>query len=260
VNPSTGVKAQVDVVATHFYSTCNQKDPDATLFGTIPAFVSDVQFFYQQMATNPALAQVPVWVTENNVNADYDKGGGISNCNGGQFVTDQRGSSPYFAAWRPYVFSQLGKAGAQALYHWDFDADKQYGEVDYSTGAYQLSYWVDYSLARMFPSPPGADLLDFTATDSTDIEVLPVLNADGSVTVMIADYAVRAAEDNNGPGSPRTVQIDISAFGNFTSASLLTIDANTNVATGPTPTSLAPAPQMTVTLDGYGVVFLTLSP
>jgi Glycosyl hydrolase catalytic core len=260
VNPSTGVKAQVDVVATHFYSTCNQRDTDATLFSTIPGFVSDVQFFYQQMATNPALAQVPVWVTENNVNADYDKGGGISNCNGGQFVTDQRGSSPYFAAWRPYVFSQLGKAGTKALYHWDFGADKQYGEVDYATGAYQLSYWVDYWLARMLPSPPGADLLDYTATDSTDIEVLPVLNLDGSVTVMIADYAVRAAGDNNGPGAPRTVQIDTSAFGNFTAASLLTIDANTNVATGPTASAVTPAPQMTVTLNGYGVVFLTLVP
>ena len=59
----------------------------------------------------------------------------MSACNAGQtFVTDQRGSSPFFAAWRPYVFSQLGKAGVQALYHWDFDADKQFGEVDYNTG------------------------------------------------------------------------------------------------------------------------------
>ena len=258
VDVTNGVKARVDVMATHFYSSCNQKDTDQQLLSTIPLFASDVQFFYQQMATNPALASVPVWVTENNVNADYDKGGGISACNGGPFVTDLRGSSPFFAAWRPYVFSQLGKAGVQLLHHWDFDADKQYGEVDYNTSAYQLSYWVDYWLARMFPFPPGADLLDYTTTDTTDIEILPVLNADGSVTVMVSNFAIHAAGDDNGPGAPRTVQIDTSAFGNFSSASLLIIDANTNVAAGPTASSLTPAQQIVVTLNGYGVAFLTL--
>jgi hypothetical protein len=104
----TGVSAKVDVVATHFYSTCNQADDDATVFSTIPGFVSDVQFFYTQMATNPGLASVPVWVTENNVNADFDVGGGISACNGTPFVDDVRGSSAFFAAWRPYVFSGSG--------------------------------------------------------------------------------------------------------------------------------------------------------
>jgi len=45
----------------------------------------------------------------------------MSNCNPGQrFVDDTRGSSAFFAAWRPLMFSQAGKAGAQALYHWDF--------------------------------------------------------------------------------------------------------------------------------------------
>ena len=253
-----GVTAQVDVMATHFYSSCNQKDNDATVLATVPGFVSDVQFFYSQMATHPSLAAVPVWVTENNVNADFDKGGGISACNGTPFVTDLRGSSAFFAAWRPYVFSQLGKAGVEALYHWDFDADKQFGEVDYSTGAPQLSYWVDYWLARMFPSPPGASLLDYTATDTIDLEVLPVRNPNGSVTVMVSNYAVNASGDNNGRGAPRTVLIDTSAFGAFASASLLTIDAHTNVATGPMPASVTPAPQFAVTLNGYGVAFLTL--
>jgi len=253
-----GVTAHVDVLATHFYSTCNQKDTDAQLFSTIPDFVSEVGEIYAQLQTKPALASVPVWVTENNVNADFDKGGGISACNGTKFVTDLRGSSAYFAAWRPYVFSQLGKAGVQALYHWDFDADKQFGEVDYQTGALQLSYWVDYWLARIFPSPPGANLLNYTTTDTADIEILPVRNGNGSVTVMASNYAVHSAGDNNGPGAPRTIQIDTSAFGNFASASLLVIDANTNVSTGPTATSITPAPQIAVTLNGYGVAFLTL--
>lgn len=36
---------------------------------------------------------------------DFDAGNGVSACNPDQtFVTDQRGSSVFFAAWRPYVF------------------------------------------------------------------------------------------------------------------------------------------------------------
>jgi len=257
----SGVTAQVDVMATHFYSTCNQKDSDATLMGTIPGFVSDVQFFYTQMATNPALANVPVWVTENNVNADYSAANGMSNCNPGQvFVDDVRGSSAFFAAWRPYVFSQFGKAGVQALYHWDYGADQQYGEVDYNTGAVQLSYWVDYWLGQEFPPASGAQLLQYTATDDAELETLPVINGDGSVVVMVANHAVNAASDNNGPGAARSVQVDISALGAFSSGSLVTIDNSTNVGTGPVAAGVTPGAQMTMTLNGYGVAFLKLKP
>src|SRR5947209_92716 len=113
------VNARVDVLATHVYSSCNQRDTDTQLFTTVPGFASEVRNIYSLLQTKPALASVPVWVTENNVNADFDKGNGQSACNAGQtFVTDQRGSSAFFAAWRPYVFSQLGKAGNHALYHW----------------------------------------------------------------------------------------------------------------------------------------------
>lgn len=256
----SGVTAQVDVLATHFYSTCNQKDSDTTLWATVPGFATEVGDIYTQLHTNPALANVPVWVTENNVNADYDKGGGISNCTGTTFVDDQRGSSPFFAAWRPYVFSQLGKAGVQALYHWDYGADKQYGEVDYNTGALQLSYWVDYWLGQEFPAAAGAQLLQYTATDDAELETLPVVNSDGSVVIMVANHAVNASTDNNGPGAARSVQVDISALGTFSSGSLLTIDKNTSVTSGPMAAGVAPAAQMTISLDGYSVAFLTLKP
>ncbi len=257
-----GVTAHVDVMATHFYSTCNQKDTDAMVMGSIPAFVSDVQAFYADMGANPALANVPVWVTENNVNADYDAGNGMSACNPGQtFVDDVRGSSPFFAAWRPYVFSQLGQAGIQALYHWDYGADKQFGEVDYNTGTLQLSYWVDYELGQIFPPGAGSQVLQYTSSDSADLETLPVVNGDGSVVVMVANRAVaNSAADNNGPGVPFTVTVDVSALGAFSSANLLIIDQDTNVTSGPTASSVTPAAQMTMNLNGYSVGFLTLKP
>jgi hypothetical protein len=254
------VTAPVDVVATHYYSSCNQRDTDQQLLNTIPSFVDHVNYIYSQLQSQPALANVPVWVTENNVNADWNKGDGTSNCNPGQpFVTDRRGSSAFFAAWRPYVFSRLARAGARALHHWGFNADPQYGEVDGGTAQRYLSYWVDYWLARYFASPPGSDLLQLDATDTATVEILPTLQDDGTVAIMIANHAVRSSSDNNGSGAPRRVLLDVSALGTFTSASQLTIDASTNAATGPTPQTITPAPRMEITLPGYGVTFLTLN-
>ena len=253
--------APVDVVASHYYSSCNQKDTDEMLMATVPEFVSSVQTIRSNLSTNPALASVPIWVTENNVNADYDAGNGMSACNPGQtFVTDLRGSSPFFAAWRPYVFSQFGKTGVAALYHWDFGADQQFGEVNASTGQLQLSYWVDYTLEHTFPSPPGASLLDHTASDDADLELLPVLNLDGSVVVMVSNHAVNSPSDNNGSGVAKNIEVDVSALGTFSSGSLTMIDDTTSVADGPATASVAPASKMTISFDGYGVAFLTLKP
>ena len=258
---ASNVTAPVDLVAAHYYSSCNQKDTDVMLLDTVPGFAASAQTIRTNLATNPALANIPLWVTENNVNADYDAGNNMSACNPGQtFVTDLRGSSPFFAGWRPYVFSQLGKAGVQALYHWDYDADKQFGEVDYSSGALQLSYWVDYWLGQTFPAAAGSQLLQYSATDDGELETLPVINSDGSVVILVANHAVNAPSDNNGPGSPRSVLVDVSALGTFSSGSLLTIDKSTNVSSGPVAAAMTPAAQMTITLDGYGAAFLTLKP
>jgi hypothetical protein len=171
-----------------------------------------------------------VWITENNVNADFNAGTGMSACNPGQvFVTDKRGSSAFFAAWRPYVFSQVGKVGAQALYHWDFAADAEFGELDGSTGQTQLSYWVDYWIGQMFPVS-SQQLLQFTNSDDANFEVLPVKNTDGSVVVMISNHAVASPEDNNGAGLSAKITLDVSALGNFASASLVMIDSSTSAA------------------------------
>jgi len=253
-----GVTAQVDVMATHFYSTCNQKDSDQTLFATIPDFANRVSYLYSQMQTNPALLNVPVWITENNVNADFDKGGGISACNGTAFVVDPRGSSAYFTAWRPYMFSQMAKAGAKGLYTWVFAGDVQYGELNDQTGQPRLSYWVDYWLQHFFPSPPGAQLLHNTVSDNAEIETLAARNPDGSIVIMVANHALASPLDNNGPGAPRDVLVDVSQLGTFTSAQVLTIDGKTDIVNGPTASAIALAPTVEVDFSGYGVAFLLL--
>jgi len=253
-----GVTAQVDVLATHFYSTCNQSDSDQTVMNTVPGFASGVEYIYSQLKTNPKLTSVPVWILENNVNADYEGANGMSTCNPGQvFVDDHRGSSAFFAAWRPYVFSQVGKAGAQALYHWSYNGDQQYGEFNTASGQLQLSYWVDYWLGKYFGQAQW-QLLQATTNDDGNVEVLAVQRPGGPTLVMITDHAVAGASDNNGTGAPRTVLLNVSALGSFTGGEQLTLDANTSPTNGPTEQPLTPAAQMQVTLGGYGTTILTL--
>src|SRR5215469_13170437 len=210
------------------------------------------------------LANLPVWMTENNVNADYANPDGTSNCNPAlKFVPDPRGTSPFLAAFRPYLFSQFGKSANQALYHWVYAADTQSGEVDFNTGSTYLSYWVDYWLEQMFPSnptSPGPDILQLSVTETSSVEILTTKNSDGSVVLMIVDHAVHALTDNNGPGDPRTVIADVSALGTFSSSTSVTIGANTNATSGPAAVSVTPAQKTSVTLGGYGVTFLKLKP
>jgi uncharacterized protein (TIGR03437 family) len=267
----SNVAAPVDVLATHFYSTCNQQDTDQTIFPTVLNFVSEVSDIYSQLASRPDLASVPVWVTENNVNADYAVNNGLSACNGTPFVLDPRGTSPFFAAWRSLVFELLGQAGAQALYHWDFSANAQFGETD-SSGNPFLSYWVDYYLSHWLPSPPGQDILQTTASgcclwiaDSgngqmlgLDTHTMALRNPDGSVVILMSNHAVKNFNDNNGTGVSRTFALDLSALGSFTAATLVTLDSATP-ATGPQLESLTPSAQMQVTLPGYGAALLRLS-
>jgi len=173
-------------------------------------------------------------------------------------VTDRRGASAFFAAWRPYVFSQIGKAGAKALYHWEFDADAQYGEVDFNTGQPQLSYWVDYWLAQMFPSGSGEQLLQSTNSDGSEIEVLPIMNTDGSVVVMVANHAVASVTDNNGDGLTADVAVDVSALGSFTSGREVLIDSSTNPATGPTLQTISATSPIKLSLSGYSAAIVKL--
>ncbi|MGA3024533.1 MAG: glycosyl hydrolase [Bryobacteraceae bacterium] len=256
------VNAQVDVVATHFYGTCNQRDEDWQLFATVGTFTSEISVIRSAMLKNAALASVPIWVTENNVNADYSGSNGMSVCNPGQvFVADPRGNSAFFAAWRPLVFERLAMAGVSSLHHWDHDADIQYGEVDYNTGATQFSYWVDYWLSHLFPSPPGADILQVQNQDYNNISVdaIAVRNDDGSVVVMLIDHALLTGTENNGTGDSRTFQLDVSALGQFASVTMITLDADTDPVAGPAVVTSPYMASLEATVPGYGVVLFKLN-
>ena len=261
---SGGVNAPVDAATFHIYASSDRSSTDAQMFNTVPGFADDVRYYYQELRSRPDLANAAVWVTESGVDSDYNQNGtGISHTTGGPFAVDQRGSSAFYAAWRSYLFSQIGKAGSQGLLHWSFSDDRQYGLINENNNQKYLSYWVEYWLPRKFPwdgTTPGPDILTLSATDTSSVETLATRNGDGSVVVMAADRAVHAAADNNGSGDPRTVVVDVSALGTFASATQLTIDANTDTVNGPAETAISLAPRITLSLGGYGVTFVTLYP
>jgi hypothetical protein len=260
---SGGVNAPVDAATLHLYSCSDRSYTDAQLFGTVPGFADDVRYYYRELRSRADLANVPVWITESGVDSDYQDGSGISHATGRPFAVDPRGSSAFYAAWRPYVFSQMGKAGNQGLMHWSFSDDPQYGLIDETDNVKYLSYWAEYWLLRKFPwdgVTPAPDILTLNATETSGVETLATRNGDGSVVVMMANHAVHAAADNNGAGDPRTVIVDVSALGTFASATQLTIDANTSTVDGPAEAAIAPGPRITVLPGGYGVTFITLHP
>jgi hypothetical protein len=148
--------------------------------------------------------------------------------------------------------SYWAQAGAQALYHWDFSSNAQFGETDSSANP-TLSYWVDYYLSHWLPSPPGQDILQTNSSgcclwiDHTgamyglDTHTLALRNPDGSVVILMSSHGVQKIyKDNNGTGVSRTFALDLSALGKFSSAILVTLDAATPT-TGPQIQSVTPS-------------------
>ncbi len=274
------VTAQIDVVSQQDYAVCGWSNNDVTAMGAVSSsFAQFAQDFANIVKTSPKLSHAVLWMTENNVDADFSIGGGAGECSN-PFEIDPRGTSAFFAGWRPYVFSQWAQAGSHTVVHSDFVQDPSnmslmYAEVAYATAQPYISYWVDYNLRHYFPycndepstcQAPTSSILTVSTSEpvgSQTVEILATANSDGSVVVMAANHAVNGQNDDNGPGAPRTVVIDISQLGHFSSATELTLDAslidpNTSLATEPVAQSVEAAPQMTLNMGGYGVTFLKL--
>jgi hypothetical protein len=215
---------------------------DQVAFDTVPKFEQDVRMVRSQLVEF-GRADTQVWVTSSQVNSDTPNPDGVSNlelnkhCTALTFQADPRGTDAFFAAWRPYLFSRLGKAGNQELFQWQYtagncpdaaagcstllssDTDHQNAEVDYTSGQRYRSYWVDQSLGHYFP--PGANILnvDVRSPDggvSNEIEVLATRRSDSgvdTVVVMVVNHAVKnRSADQDGPGARRDVVVDLNAL------------------------------------------------
>jgi hypothetical protein len=262
---SGGINAPMNAIATHFYGTCVQSTTDASLFNGVAQFVTDINYFHTELATRNDLASVPVWVTENNVDSDYPLTTGYSSCTPTQlYVLDTRATSTFFTAYRPLIFSKLGKAGNESLYHFLYEGSQAYGEVNSGSDAPTIAYWTDYWLQRTFPwdgVSAGATLYKTTSTETTPtVDLMATLNANGSVSLMVTNYAVANSTDDNGAGAARTVFVNLPGFGTFSSATEVDLNASTPVATGPASYSITPTSTLSLTFNGYGSSMITLKP
>jgi hypothetical protein len=262
---SGGINAPVNAIATHFYGTCMQSTTDVALFTGANQFVTDVNYFHTELALRSDLANVPVWVTENNVNSDYPLTNGYSACTPTVlYKLDSRGTSSFFTAYRSLLFSKLGKAGAESLYHFLFEGTQAYGEVSSASDGTTLAYWTDYWLQRTFPwdgVSTGGLLYKTTSTEVTStVDILAVLNANHTVSLMVTNYATGSTTDNNGAGVARTVYVNLSALGTFSSATDVTLNSSTSTTTGPVQAAIVPSGTLALTLQGYGSSMFVLQP
>jgi hypothetical protein len=275
---SGGVDQQVDAVSVHMYATSRQGVSDWGLFQSVAPYGQDVAAIREMLqARRHDLGNPPVWITQSNVDSNTPNDAGLSNTTGEPFVKDLRGTSPFFAAWAPYMFSQLGQHGAAAFTHWNYTAghdpgnpasslDQQNAEINYDTGQKYLSYWVDLALAQTYPPGANPSILGTSSTDDPSkpsVDVL-VTQSGSKIVVMFEDIAAQDALDANATGAfPRTVIVDLQLFMPTPfSATRLTIDGLTDPNGGPT-TMTEPFPadwRVPLRLDGYGVAFLTLTP
>ncbi len=309
-----GSRVPLDALSVHMFSASTaiawsdnggqpggfRASSDPEVWATVPPFESDIRAL-RELLSDAGRNDVPVWVTQSQVNSDTPSnhnppwsnqvlraGANIP------FRADDRGTAAFFAAWRPYMFARLGKAGGRALFQWQFTAgqcelgqpcsiapsaqtDNQNGEVMYFEGTRLLSYWVDYALAHDFPGDAGLSILQASmdpasastdaATAVPDTEILAVRRGDGQRTVMmVVNHAADDAVLYNGPGAPSLVTVDFSALvanagGNW-SVSKLVIDGTTDPDAGPTELTGAGVPPgqtfVPIAFDGYGVAFLTV--
>ena len=211
----SSVTAPVDVLATHFYSTCNQTDHRRhRLSNGARVWRAKWSNIYSQLATRPDLAAVPVWVTENNVNADYALSNGLSNCNGTPFVLDPRGTSPFFAAWRSLVFRDARRS-------------RRPGALSLGLFVQRRNLARPDSSGQPVPSAIGSIIISLTgclrrlvrtfckstssgcclwidhagAMHGLDTHTLALRNPDGSVVILMSNHAIQKIyTDNNGPG------------------------------------------------------------
>jgi len=262
---SGGINAPMNAIATHFYGTCIPSTTDASLFNGVSQFATDIHYFHTELATRSDLANVPVWVTENNVNSDYPLTNGYSSCTPTVlYVLDTRGTSTFFTAYRPLIFSRLGKAGSESLYHFLYEGSQAYGEVSSSNNAKTIAYWTDYWLERTFPwdgVSSGSLLYKTTTTEPTPtVEILATHNADNSVSLMVTNYAAANTSDTNGSGAPRIVFVNLTGFGTFSSATEVDLNSSTPAATGPVVKSITPGTTLSLTFQGYGSSMFLLKP
>jgi hypothetical protein len=180
---------------------------------------------------------VPVYVTEDNVNADWGDD------------PSARPWTAFGAAWGASYFRALVLGGAALAHQYAFVNSLQFGLVNPSTGAKLLPWWRDQLLVRAFPA--GSTIVSATSSVS-GIEALAVKRPNGTLAVLVIDRQVNGSTTKGGPGVAATVTVK----GLSGSLTVRQIDKTTSAATGPVARTLGAVGSTTLTFPGYGMAVI----
>ncbi len=238
-----------NALSFHSYGYWDNAATDKTLFdgdasgpgiccGGIPELVFGLQDLRSRFPS------VPVYVTEENVNADYG---------------DDPHGRPWGAlgaAWGASAFRALVLGGGALMNQYQFAENAQFGYMNDSTGVTYLPYWRDLLLARAFPA--GSTIVSSSSTNA-GVETLAVRRSNGSVAVLVINRQVDSNTAVGGAGKPASVVVDLSGI--VPGAVTLTqIDRTTSASSGPSVRSLGAIASVPVTFGGYGMAVIEASP
>ena len=242
-----GAAHRPNAVSVHAYGGWDNTQSDQFLFdGDAGCPECGLRGMLSGLAQVRAWApELPVWVTELNVNAAY-----------GDDAT-RRPWNSYGAAWGASAFRGMVLGGAALLHQYQFIESPQFGMIDANTGTPLLPYWRDYYLARAFP--PGSTLLSASSTTS-GVEVLAARSPDGtSVRVLVVNRQAASATSVGAAGLPATIAVTLNGIGSVTALTMRQLDDNTPLAGGPPLVSLPAGTTTSLTFSGYGAAILDFS-
>jgi hypothetical protein len=226
-----------DVLSYHLYGGGNNTDTDQTLFSGLASGVA---------AADPRWNR-PIWVTEMNINSDYETAD-----------PHARASGPFGVAWGASAFRALALAGVAVVHQYDFVDELQFGLVDARSGGTRLPYWRDLLLSRAFPM--GSRVVRSTSSVA-GVETLAARRPDGILSVLVVNRSAGANDEAGGDGVAATVAVQLQGA-TPTSVGLRQLDRSSDPSREPPLVSVPPASELRFSSPGYGMALfeITTSP
>jgi hypothetical protein len=247
-------------VSMHAYGTSGSITPESSDFSSISGWAIP-EFNTTDKAAVDA-ANVPVWITEANVDANYE-----GSPTGG---TSYRSATQMGSAWMAADFLDWGKADPliQKLFEFASDGNNAsfmlYGKSNESNNSScvpqpacthiraeqpTLQYWSMYELQHLFGT--GGNLVNLTNVPS-GFEATAVQT--GPHTLVVAVINEQQGSDN-GNGAPGSFQLQVQGA-NITDLQETVINGNTSMQYGPTTTDLGAQSNIQINAAGYQVTLL----
>ncbi len=194
---------------------------------------------------------LPVWLTEVNVNADWGND------------ANKRPWNELAIAWWATMFQQIAPQGAGIIHQYDVADGPQFGLFDDSANKTYIAYYVFQLLNQAFPQ--GSTLLS-SSSSQTNVLSLAARKPDGNISVMIINRQLASNTVKSGCGvGGVTAIVTVNLPGiTPTSATLQQLDKNnitcsTGAAIASTSQTVDISQPINIDLPGYGIAVLNIS-